>query len=43
MTVRDAEGNNPTIVASARLEVKIADTKLYVIYYMLLFYQKKMI
>ena len=30
MTVRDAEDDNPAIVAPARLEFKITDTKLYV-------------
>ena len=30
MTVRDAEGDNPAIVASTALEFKITDTKLYV-------------
>ena len=30
MTTRDAEGDNPTIVAPTRLEFKITDTKLYV-------------
>ena len=30
MTVRDAEGDNPAIVAPTGLEFKIADTKLYV-------------
>ena len=28
MTVRDAEGDNPAIVAPTRLEFKITDTKL---------------
>ena len=30
MTERDAEGDNPAIVARTRLEFKITDTKLYV-------------
>ena len=30
MTVRDAEGDNPAIVAPTGLEFKITDTKLYV-------------
>ena len=30
MTERDAEGDNPAIVASTGLEFKITDTKLYV-------------
>ena len=30
MTVRDAERDNPTIIAPAGLEFKITDTKLYV-------------
>ena len=30
MTTRDAEGDNPAIVAPTRLEFKITDTKLYV-------------
>ena len=34
MTVRDAKGDNPEIVASARLEFQITDTKLFL-------YQKK--
>ena len=39
MTTRDAEGDNPAIVASTGLEFKITDTKLCV---QLLLYQKKM-
>ena len=30
MTTRDAEGNNPAIVAPTGLEFQITDTKLYV-------------
>ena len=30
MTVRDAEGDNPVIIAPTGLEFKITDTKLYV-------------
>ena len=30
MTVRDAQNNNPAIVATTGLEFKITDTKLYV-------------
>ena len=30
MTERDAQGNNPAIVAPMLLELKITDTKLYV-------------
>ena len=30
MTEKDAEGDNPTIVAPTRLEFKIRDTKLYI-------------
>ena len=30
MTVRDAEGNNPAIIAPPGLEFQITDTKLYV-------------
>ena len=30
MTVRDAVGDNPAIIAPTGLEFKIADTKLYV-------------
>ena len=30
MTTKDAEGNNPAIVAPIKLQFKISDTKLYV-------------
>ena len=30
MAVRDAEGDNPAVIAPTGLEFKIADTKLYV-------------
>ena len=30
MKIRDTEGDNPAIIASTRLEFKIADTKLYI-------------
>ena len=41
MTVRDAQNDNPAIIAPTGLEFKITDTKLYVSVVRLV-YQKKM-